>query len=223
MSTVLKSRNLVPASSGKAKDGLWEKGPGMELFHTLRQNLGETGIIAEDLGMMTDGVRKLVRDSGYPNMKVLQFAFDKDDIGGSNEYLPHNYNTNCAVYTGTHDNETLNGWFMSLSKEDKGRIREYLGDQDTANKWMYKKLIATVVSSVAKICVIPIQDWLGLDNTARMNTPGTAGVNWRWRLQPGQITAELAEEVLTVTRRYGRANWAALALAAEKEETAEEA
>ena len=200
----------IPANSNSAKDGHWEKGPGMELFHTLRSRLGDMGVIAEDLGFLTDGVRRLVKDSGYPNMKVLQFAFDRDDIGGSNDYLPHNYNNNCAVYTGTHDNETINGWFQGLSKEDKAFVRDYLGDHKTADKWMYKKLVAAAMSSTAKICVIPIQDWLGLDNNSRMNTPGTVDVNWSWRLLPGQLTDELAEEVRIVTKRFGRANWDAL-------------
>ena len=200
----------IPASTGNAMDGTWEPGPGMELFHTLRHALGERGVIAEDLGLLTDSVRRLVRDSGFPNMKVLQFAFDKADIGGGNDYLPHNYNNNCVVYTGTHDNEAIHGWFMGLSKEDKEFVRDYLGDHDTANKRMYKQLIAMAMRSAAKDCIIPAQDWLGLDNTSRMNAPGTVGVNWSWRLAPGQITDELAEEILTVTKRFGRANWEAL-------------
>ena len=193
-----------------AKDGRWEKGPGMDLFNTLRDRLGERGVIAEDLGTMTDGVRQLVRDSGYPNMKVLQFAFNKADIGGSNEYLPHHYNQNCVVYTGTHDNETISGWFMGMDKEDRDFVRDYMGDHDTANKWMYKQLVAATMRTTAKMCIIPIQDWLGLDNSARMNAPGTVDGNWSWRLLPGQVTEELGEEVLAVTKRFGRANWEAL-------------
>ena len=214
----------IPAGEPTAKNGHWEKGPGMELFRTLREQLGERATIAEDLGVMTDGVRRLVRDSGFPNMKVLQFAFDRDDLGGSNDYLPHNYNNNCVVYTGTHDNATVNGWFMEMSKEDKTVIRTYLDDFHTANKWMYKKLVNTAMSSAADACVIPMQDWLGLDNTARMNTPGTVGVNWSWRLLDGQNTDELALEVRTVTQRYGRANWTALHCAekADEVEKAEE-
>ena len=200
----------IPAGSDSAKNGHWEKGPGMDLFNTLRNALGEKGVIAEDLGLLTEGVRQLVRDSGYPNMKVLQFAFDKADIGGANDYLPHNYNNNCVVYTGTHDNETISGWFLGLSKEDKDFVRDYLGDHDTANKWMYKRLVATAMGSAADMCVIPVQDWLGLDNNSRMNVPGTVNVNWSWRLLPGQVTDELAEEVLIITKRFGRANWDAI-------------
>ena len=200
----------IPADTGSAMDGRWEKGPGMELFRTLKANLGERGVIAEDLGLLTDTVRQLVADSGFPNMKVRQFAFDRADIGGANDYLPHNYNNNCVVYTGTHDNEAIHGWFMGLSKEDKALVRDYLGDHDTPNKWMYKQLIAMAMRSAAKDCIIPAQDWLGLDNTSRMNAPGTVGVNWSWRLLPGQMTDELAQEILTVTKRFGRANWDAL-------------
>ena len=197
-------------TGGSAKDGHWEKGPGMDLFHAIRASLGQKAVIAEDLGLMTDGVRKLVKDSGFPNMKVLQFAFDAADIGGSNEYLPHNYNTNCVVYTGTHDNETIHGWFTGLSKTDRDHIRAYLDDTATPIKRMYKKLINLAMMCAAKDCIVPIQDWLGLDNTARMNMPGTVNVNWSWRLVNGQLTDELSKEMLAVSMRYGRANWDAL-------------
>ena len=216
----------IPADKPFAKYGHWEKGPGMDLFNTIRRELGERGVIAEDLGLLTDGVRQLVKDSGFPNMKVIQFAFDAADIGGSNEYLPHNYYNNCVVYTGTHDNEAISGWFIGLDKENKEHIRNYLRDHDTANKWMYKKLIDLAMMSAANTCIVPIQDWLGLDNSSRMNTPGTVEINWSWRLLPGQITDELCEEVRNVSKRYGRANWAALNALEEQEEaevdTAEE-
>ncbi len=206
----------IPAGSATARDGHWEQGPGMELFHTLKSSLGDRAVIAEDLGLMTDGVRQLVKDSGYPNMKVIQFAYSSADIGGSNEYLPHNYTNNCVVYTGTHDNETISGWFLGLDKTERDHIRTYLRDFDTANKWMYRKLIDLAMMSCADTCIIPIQDWLGLDNTARMNMPGTVEVNWSWRLLPGQVTAELGEEVRNVSKRYGRANWDALNALEEK-------
>ena len=211
----------IPADTGNAMEGVWEPGPGMELFNALKNALGERKVIAEDLGLLTDTVRQLVKDSGFPNMKVLQFAFDAADIGGANDYLPHNYDTNCVVYTGTHDNEAIHGWFMGLDKETKSFVRDYLGDHDTANKWMYKKMIATAMAAVAKTCIIPAQDWLGLDNTSRMNAPGTVGVNWSWRLAPGQITEELAEEVLIITKRFGRANWDALNRMEKAKKTAE--
>ena len=200
----------IPAGDSTAKNGHWEKGPGMDLFNTIRWRLGNVQVIAEDLGHMTDTVRYLVRDSGYPNMKVLQFAFDADDVGAANDYLPHNYNNNCVVYTGTHDNETISGWFAGLSQEGKKQVRDYLCDYYTPDKQMHKVLISTAMASVAKDCIVPMQDYLGLDNTARMNQPGTVGFNWRWRLLPGQITDSLAWEIRSMVRRYGRTNWDAI-------------
>ncbi len=197
----------IPAHMGSAKYGHWEKGPGMELFHTIRQRLGDVEVIAEDLGLMTDGVRQLVRDSGYPNMKVIQFAVDPADIACSNDYWPQNYSRNCVVYTGTHDNETLAGWYAGLSKEAKTQVRNYLHNPDIADKRMYKALINLAMTCVAKDCIIPIQDHLALPNTARMNQPGTVGFNWRWRLVPGQITGELADEILAMTTYANRTNW----------------
>lgn len=211
----------IPAATGKAKDGHWEKGPGMDLFKTLEKELGERQFIAEDLGLMTDGVRKLVKDSGFPNMKVLQFAWNVADTTGVNDYLPHNFGTNCVVYTGTHDNETVAGWYDSLTPEGKEQIREYIDDHHTSDEDMYKKMIRMAMMSSAKICVIPVQDWAGLDNSARMNTPGTVENNWCWRAKADLITEELCEEVLEMTKRFNRANWAALDVLKKKE--AEEA
>ena len=210
----------IAADARTAKDGYWEPGPGMDLFDTIRQELGEKRVIAEDLGLMTDSVRKLVKDSGFPNMKVLQFAFNEHDDGGRNEYLPHNYGRNCWVYTGTHDNETTAGWLAGMEKPRREYIRDYLDDHSTANKWLYKKLVKLAMASCARVCVVPIQDWLGLDNTARMNQPGTVGVNWGWRLLPGATTDALAEEILAVTKRYNRANWEALSAKKEAQEKA---
>ena len=200
----------IPADKASAKYGHWEKGPGMDLFNTIRRRLGDVEVIAEDLGLMTEGVRQLVKDSGYPNMKVLQFAVDPADIALSNDYWPQNYNRNCVVYTGTHDNETLAGWYAGLSKEAKAQLRAYLGNYDIAEKRMYKAAINCAMTSVAKDCIIPIQDHLGLPNTCRMNQPGTVGFNWRWRLIPGQITDELAAEVREMTIRANRGNWDAI-------------
>ena len=200
----------IPAASASAKDGHWEPGPGMALFNTLKANLGDRGVIAEDLGHMTESVHQLVKDSGYPNMKVIQFAFELEDCGGANEYLPHNYNNNCWVYTGTHDNETISGWFTGLSKAGRDQIRDYLIDHSTPIKRMHLKLIGLALMCAADTCIVPIQDWLGLDNSARMNMPGTVDVNWSWRLAPNAIPAELGEEILALTKRFGRANWDAL-------------
>lgn len=209
----------IPAELGLAKYGHWEKGPGMDLFHTIRERLGDVSVIAEDLGLMTDGVRQLVKDSGYPNMKVLQFAVDPQDISYANDYWPQNYDTNCVVYTGTHDNETLAGWYDGLDKESRQQLKTYLGGGAIPEKRMYKALLALAMRSVARTCIIPVQDYLGLDNSCRMNQPGTVGFNWRWRLLPGQLTEAHAEEVKTLTLSANRANWECLkALEAEDKE-----
>ena len=193
-----------------AKAGHWEKGPGMELFNAIQNALGKDGVIAEDLGLMTDTVRNLVKDSGYPNMKVLQFAVNPADTGGSSDYWPHNYGENCVVYTGTHDNETVAGWLAGLDEASMKQVRNYLCDFATPTEELYKSMNSLAMMCCAKMCVIPIQDLLGLGNEARMNAPGTVGTNWRWRLTPGQVTAELGKELLEMTMRYGRTNWEAV-------------
>lgn len=200
----------IPEGAATAKGGHWEKGPGMELFNTIRYRLGDVSIIAEDLGFMTEGVRRLVRDSGFPNMKVLQFAVDPADTAGNNDYWPHNYNANCVVYTGTHDNETVAGWYAGLKDDAKKQLRDYLCNHYTPDEEMYKVLINLTMAAVARDCIVPIQDYLGLDNDARMNKPGTVGINWRWRLLPGQVTEELGQELLALAKRTGRANWDAI-------------
>ncbi len=200
----------IPADSQKATAGCWEKGPGMELFNELRRQLGERDIVAEDLGYMTDSVRALVCDSGFPNMKVLQFAFDPKDKGWGNEHLPNYYLPNSVVYTGTHDNDTLIGWVSSLSGEEKSHILNYLGDSRASAKNLGKKLLRLALMSCPRICIVPIQDWMGLDGACRVNTPGTVGKNWGWRLLPGQYSSELETEMIHLTKCYGRLNWQAL-------------
>jgi 4-alpha-glucanotransferase len=197
----------VPFGAKSALTGHWEKGPGMDLFNTLRWRLGEKELIVEDLGLMTDSVRKLVKDSGFPNMKVLQFAFDPDDEGKTNDYLPHNYDRNCVVYTGTHDNETVAGWYKSLKKKEKLLLREYLDDYHTEDAVFYKSINRMAMASVADTCILPLQDVLGLDNSARMNQPSTVKTNWRWRMAADMLTKEAQKELLELTKRYGRFNW----------------
>ncbi len=197
----------IPYGAKTAKDGHWEPGPGMNLFHTVKAKLGDKQLIAEDLGLMTDTVRQLVKDSGFPNMKVIQFGFDVEDQGKTNDYLPHNYDRNCVVYTGTHDNETIAGWYAGLKKKEKQLLREYMDNNHTPDEEMYKAIIRMAMASNANTCILPVQDVLGLDNTARMNVPSTVGVNWRWRLDGALLTKEVQKELLDVTRRYGRFNW----------------
>ena len=198
----------VPTDAKTALSGHWEQGPGMDFFNQVRWQLGEKQFIAEDLGLMTESVRRLVRDSGFPNMKVLQFAFDVADVGAGNDYLPHNYNNNCVVYTGTHDNETMAGWIAGLGEAELKLVRDYLDDSDTPTEQLYQKMLNLAMMSAADTCVIPIQDYLGLDNGCRMNAPGTVGKNWRWRMKFGALTPELQKNILTLTKRYGRFNWA---------------
>ena len=197
----------IPYGADSAIDGHWEKGPGIDLFRCAEQNLGWHEVIAEDLGYVTDSVRQLVRDSGFPGMKVLEFAFDSRDSGSANDYLPHNYTENSVVYTGTHDNETLAGWFKSITKEEQMLARKYLCDERTPLKLLHKSFIALAMRSAARTCIIPMQDYLGLGNECRINTPSTIGINWRWRVAAEQLTAELQQEILEGTVRYGRMNW----------------
>ena len=197
----------IPYGAETAVDGHWEKGPGIELFWRVREALGEKPVIAEDLGYVTDTVRDLVRDSGFPGMKVLEFAFDSRDSGCANDYLPHNYPENSVAYTGTHDNETLVGWWGSISKEEQKLTREYLCDTYTPEKELYKSLISLVMRSAAKLCVIPMQDYMGLDNRYRMNTPSTVGTNWKWRIRKNQLSVRLQKEIHGIALRYGRMNW----------------
>jgi len=197
----------IPYGSKTALTGHWEQGPGMELFRTMERRLGKNAIIAEDLGLMTDSVRQLVKDSGYPNMKVLQFAFSATDTGGYNEYLPHNYPNNCFVYTGTHDNETLTGWLSGLKPEELALVRTYLDDHHTPVEQLHRKLVRLAMYSCAKTCIVPVQDWLGLDNTCRTNQPGTVDGNWAWRMKSGVLTKDLQKEVFALTKRTARINW----------------
>ena len=197
----------IPYGNKTAAGGHWEKGPGMDLFRCIERNLGWHEVIAEDLGYMTNSVRDLVRDSGFPGMKVLEFAFDSRDSSSASDYLPHNYPENSVAYTGTHDNETLTGWYKTVAKEDQTLCREYLCDFYTPNKYLYKTMVAMVMRSKSKYAIIPIQDYMGLDNDCRINKPSTIGINWRWRLTEGQLTDELLSEVFNITIRYGRTNW----------------
>jgi len=197
----------IPSGSESALDGHWEKGPGIAFFRRLEERLGRHPIIAEDLGYVTDTVRALVRDTGFPNMKVLQFGFDPEDVGAANDHLPHNYHRNCVAYTGTHDNETILGWYRGLPKDMRQLVRDYMCDTSTAVKDLNFPMIALAMRTCADTCIIPMQDYLGLDNSTRMNTPSTVGQNWRWRLKGGELTEKLQNGMLKMARRYGRYNW----------------
>ena len=189
----------VPYGDDTAINGQWEPGPGIDLFNAIKSQLGELPIIAEDLGLMTQGVIDLREATGFPGMKILGFAFDS---GEENDYLPHTYTKNCVVYTGTHDNDTLIGWFQKAKEEDRQFARDYLNSRsDDEIHW---NAIRGAWSSVANMAISPVQDFLGLGSEARINTPGVAAGNWQWRLRHGVLTDELAERIAKLTRVYSR-------------------
>ena len=191
----------IPYGDTTARNGHWEKGPGIALFEVAKNRLGELNIIAEDLGYITDSVKKLVADSGFPGMKVLEFAFDSRE---KSDYLPYTYEKNSVVYTGTHDNETIAGWYAGLDKSDLKMCTDYMNIDRIPGKEYHWDFIRLAMLSVSDLCVIPIQDYLGLDNRARINHPSTLGTNWRWRLAKGQLSASLLKEIREMTRISGR-------------------
>ena len=194
----------IPAGSKNAVVGKWEKGPGMDLFDAVKEKLGKISIIAEDLGYITDSVRQLVKDSNFPNMKVLEFAFDARDSYEPCEYLPFTYYNNCVVYTGTHDNETLLGWLKHINDYTLGYIKDYIGRDIPVGQEMVDEIIRLAHSSVADLCIIPLQDYLGLGNEARINTPSTLGDNWKWRVTKDKLTDKLADKIRKYTNVYRR-------------------
>lgn len=189
----------VPFGDKTAENGQWLPGPGIDLFNAIKNELGELPIIAEDLGSMTQEVINLRESTGFPGMKILSFAFDS---GEENDYLPHTYPRNCVVYTGTHDNDTLVGWFEKAKIEDKRFAMDYLNSRD--EKEIHWDTIRAAWSSVADIAIAPIQDFLGLSSEARINTPGVASGNWKWRLKKDILTDDLAEKIEKLTKIYSR-------------------
>ncbi len=190
----------IPYDAEDARVGEWEKGPGMDLFHTLKAEFGDMNIIAEDLGFLTDSVRQMLAESGYPGMKILMFGFY---AGSQNEYVPYNHEANSVVYTGTHDNETTYGWYNSLTGDNKLMVDVYLSIED--GKDVNWKLIKAAMGSVANTCIIPMQDLLGLGNEARMNVPSTVGNNWKWRMKKEAFSQEIVEKLKMTTEVFGRA------------------
>ena len=189
----------VPYGDKTAEFGHWEKGPGYDLFAAMKKKLGDRKIIAEDLGLITPGVRKLVKKTGYPGMKVLEFAFDSNE---DNDHIPHNFERNCVVYTGTHDNDTAAGWFAQLNRKDQAYTKKYMNIKSA--KHIAWDLIRLAMGSVADTVIIQLQDYLELGNEARINIPSTLGNNWNWRMQKGACTGKLAERIREMTELYGR-------------------
>jgi 4-alpha-glucanotransferase len=189
----------VPAGEETAVKGCWVKGPGADLFHSLEQALGRLPIIIEDLGLITQRVKALRDELGFPGMKVLQFAFtaDPDDA-----YLPHNYEHNCVVYTGTHDNDTTLGWWNSLDQGARTRVQVYLGRHGDDISW---DLIRLALMSVADRAIFPLQDVLGIGSEGRMNTPGRMSGNWGWRYTDAMLNDRVRERLRGLAEIYGRA------------------
>ena len=190
----------VPYGDKNARGGKWVKGPGMKFLDTVRKKLPDLPIIAEDLGYLTQDVLDLRDSSGYPGMKVLEFAFDSRE---PSDYLPHNYSSNSVCYTGTHDNMTMRQWFDTASADAVDYASEYMNlSQKEGLVW---GTIRTAFSSVSKLCIVQMQDYLDLGKEGRMNFPGTlSSDNWTWRMEAGAATQELAERIRKLTRLYDR-------------------
>ena len=182
----------IPYGEVTAKNGKWVKGPGKGLIAAIKQSFPNVQIIAEDLGFLTQEVKELLSYSGFPGMKIIQFAFDSRE---KSDYIPFKYSRNCVVYTGTHDNETTLGWIESVSAESLQYAKSYLMCEDADKDRCVDLLITLALSSAADWAVIPIQDWLHLGREARINTPATIGENWRWRMKPDVCDAALAHKM----------------------------
>ncbi len=188
----------VPAGQLDAVEGRWVKGPGLDLFQTMREALGGLPLIAEDLGLITPEVEALRDDLRLPGMRILQFAF-----GGAPEdrFLPHNYEHNTLVYTGTHDNDTTRGWYESISESERHFVRRYLARDGADVTW---DLIRLAWASVADLALAPLQDVLDLGTEARMNFPGKPAGNWSWRFTAEQLTPATVDRLAEHTRLYSR-------------------
>ena len=195
----LESYWAVPSGAATAREGRWVKGPGMDLIGVLTGWFPHIQLIAEDLGYLTPEVKALLAQSGLPGMKVLEFAFDSRE---PSDYLPHTYPRNCVCYAGTHDNAPLLAWKEESSEEDLALAGRYLGLH--AEEGFHWGVLRGGMSSVADLFVAQMQDYLGLGWESRMNTPGTLGGNWQWRVDRAALTPELAEKIAGMTRMYGR-------------------
>lgn len=189
----------IPYGDETAEFGHWEKGPGYDLFETMKARLGDKKVIAEDLGFLTQSVLDLVAKTGFPGMKILQFAFDSRE---DSDYLPHNYPKNCVVYTGTHDNDTTLGWYNTIPDADREFADDYLNIQ--SDKDVEMNFVRAALASVADTAIIPMQDYLGLGSEARINTPSTLGDNWKWRMGKDDFSEEVIEKIYAMTKLYAR-------------------
>lgn len=189
----------IPAHCTTAKEGVWREGPGEKLVDAIREAIGDSKIIAEDLGVVIDRVKEVLAYSGFPGMKIIEFAFGG---GTDNEHLPHNYSSNMVVYGGTHDNETVMGYFGKQTPAELRYAYKYMGI--STKKEITDAVLRTAYASVASIAIFQVQDVLGLGNEARMNTPSTVGNNWKWRMKSGALNAEHARKLKRMAELYGR-------------------
>jgi 4-alpha-glucanotransferase len=189
---------VVPAEAPTAASGRWERGPGVAIFEAISSALGKVPFIVEDLGLITADVEEMRDQLCFPGMKVLQFAFSDDP---DNEYLPHNYEPNCVVYTGTHDNQTTIGWFQTRLEVERHDVQRYIGKDGSDIAWDFIRL---ALASVADTAILSLQDVMRLGDEARMNTPGRASGNWGWRYLPHQLHHGLAAGLGELTAAYGR-------------------
>jgi 4-alpha-glucanotransferase len=190
----------VPVDAPTAREGHWVTGPGVDVVRPLVEAAGPGSLVAEDLGVITPDVVALRKEAGLPGMKVLQFAFDADP---ANPHLPEHHEPDDVVYTGTHDNDTTLGWWLSLDETTKALVRRSLV---RSRESMPRALVRLALASVGRLAVVPAQDLLGLDSSARMNTPGSAQGNWLWRARPGAFGDALAarlRELVSSTAREG--------------------
>lgn len=188
----------VPFGEKNAVKGEWFRGPGMDLFISIKNSLGEVDIIAEDLGVQTDSLHVLLNETGFPGMKVMQFAFD---ILGDNEHLPHNYPISSVAYSGTHDNPTLMQWYNDLPAANRKFVNEYCR---VSSENPLDDIIRVILQSPAQLVVVPLQDYLGLGGEARINTPATLGDNWKWRMKQGLLTDSALNRISKLTRTFFR-------------------
>lgn len=191
----------IPYPAKDAVNGKWVKGPGIELFNQMKSELKDLPIIAENLGFLTPEVQKLLDDTGFPGMKVLEFAFDPN---GDSTYLPHNYKYNEVVYTGTHDNLPLKAWISSIGDFERDFCREYVNEKDSDD--LVYPLIRLALASVCKIAIIPMQDYLNLGLEARINEPSTSQNNWQWRMKSSCLTTSVETTINYLTHLYRRDN-----------------
>ncbi len=196
----LESYWAVPYGDPTARNGKWVKGPGMKLIHAIQKNLPQLQLIAEDLGYLTEEVLAMRDESGFPGMKILEFAFDSRE---PSDHLPHTYTANTVCYTGTHDNMTMRQWFDTCTPEALAYAREYMNLRE--EEGLVWGAIRTAMSCVSDLCIIPMQDYLDLSGEARMNFPGTmSDSNWTWRAKYDIITDGLAQKIYRLTALYGR-------------------